>query len=224
MTSVHEEPPSNAIKKLSPDRLLKNPRSCNERSDSGFSDCSNCSTPCASCVCNQMLLEKKKPVILEHRRNSCEELSHRTLPKAEENTSTDVKIPQDIEHDIEGKRTANSSISDGSSRPDSDLIENENVSKSERYQVDQNIVTGNIEKKNIPLENNSSNISQNIIKRSKVALMMEKFESFGHNQASSTSDSKFQLTNGDNKHSVKTNRAGAKAFDLTLFTESKKIK
>lgn len=31
----------------------RNARTCNERSDSGFSECSSCSTPSASCVCEK---------------------------------------------------------------------------------------------------------------------------------------------------------------------------
>lgn len=41
----------------------KNAKTCNERSDSGFSECSSCSTPSASCVCSA--LEKNRSNIEE---------------------------------------------------------------------------------------------------------------------------------------------------------------
>lgn len=43
----------------------KNSRTCNERSDSGFSECSTCSTPSASCVCSGISLENNGPAVEE---------------------------------------------------------------------------------------------------------------------------------------------------------------
>lgn len=41
----------------------KNTKTCNERSDSGFSECSSCSTPSASCVCSGASLENSGPAV-----------------------------------------------------------------------------------------------------------------------------------------------------------------
>lgn len=62
MTSVTEDDETNKTVErkeqcLTTDKL-KDPRSCSERSDSGFSECSTCSSASASCLCTMPLLDK----------------------------------------------------------------------------------------------------------------------------------------------------------------------
>jgi hypothetical protein len=60
MTSVNEEEDETASNKIMEHLGLnkKDPRSCNERSDSGFSECSSCSSVSVPCACSVSLFTK----------------------------------------------------------------------------------------------------------------------------------------------------------------------
>lgn len=113
MTSVHEEeddganhpPATSAENHLSIDKL-NHPRSCNERSDSGFSECSNCSTPSASCLCNLTLLDKNQSIIEEKSSSSSsssnepEETTESIGAETEGKAAADESFTVSSDHDI----------------------------------------------------------------------------------------------------------------------------
>lgn len=231
MTSVNEEDdvvtkkqPSYNKDKLAPDDKLKNPRSCNERSDSGFSECSNCSTPSASCVCNLTLLEKNQSIIEEQSSVSSKEDSTESVrPKTEEKTAADDSCILSSDHDIHSE--VSSLEYDDVSKSLGDESQNVVVSlkvptRRELYQDEQGDLLSDVERRKLSLENTTRKASAskhevlpNKMKRSKVALLMEKFETSQCNPSISTSNIKPAVANEDLSKGLGDNPASMNAFD-----------
>jgi hypothetical protein len=173
---------------------LKDPRSCNERSDSGFSECSNCSTPSASCVCNLTLLDKTQSIIEEQSNssgtsNEPEETTESTREETEEKTATaDESFTVSSDHDI---RSEISSLEyDDANKSSCDDNQNVVVSirvptRRELFQDEHGDLLSEVERRKVSLENTTKKSAtsfkhevslEKLKKTSKVALLMEKFE------------------------------------------------
>lgn len=191
MTSVNED--EEIANHLSPPRekselKIKDPRSCNERSDSGFSECSNCSTPSASCVCNLTLLDKTQSIIEEQSNssNESEETMESIQPETEEKTATaDESFTVSSDHDVRSE-ISSLEYDDANKSPCDD---NQNVvvsirvpTRRELYQDEHGDLLGEVERRKVSLEKKTSAAckhevySEKLRKTSKVALLMEKFE------------------------------------------------
>lgn len=246
MTSVNEEDnessnqtPFKDAEKLAPDDRLKNPRSCNERSDSGFSECSNCSTPSASCMCNLPLSEKKSSILEEQSSissNDPEESTDSARPRTDEKTAVDDSSALSSEHDI---RSEISSLEyDDVNKSTCDESQNIVVSlkvptRRELYQNEQGDLLNEVERRKLSLEKTARKASSfkheiptDKMRRSKVALLMEKFET-SRSIPTSTSKTKFASTNGTDLSKVLTicqsnNPASITAFDCVKSFEVEK--
>lgn len=173
MLSVQEETDEDKTK-------LKDPRSCNERSDSGFSECSNCSTPSASCVCNLTLLDKNNSIIEEQSSSSNEPDDTKT---DEEKTATDVSGT--VSSDQDGPSEVSSLEYDDANN--SICTDRQNVVVSIKDLTRRGIIQdncGEIERRKLSLINTARKTAslkhevslEKLKKSSKVALLMEKFE------------------------------------------------
>lgn len=196
MTSVNEEDDSsskNTSHIAEQSDKLKDPRSCNERSDSGFSECSNCSTPSASCVCSNLtLLDKNKSIIEEQtNRSSSSDDTEETesfQPKTDEKLATaDESFTVSSDHDI---RSEISSLEyDDANKSTCD--DNQNIvmsirvpTRRELFQDEHGDLLSDIERRKVSLENTTRKASsvkhegslEKLKKNNKVALLMEKFE------------------------------------------------
>lgn len=197
MASVNEEEDdktksmlSNVAEKSALEDKLKDPRSCNERSDSGFSECSNCSTPSASCVCNLSLLDKKQSILEEHSSNSSSsnEPDETTESAGAEKTAAEESISVSSEHDA---RSEVSSLEyDDSNKSTCDDSRNIVMtiripSKRELLQNNSKDLLSEVERRKSSLENMKKKTSslknevclEKLKKNNKVALLLEKFES-----------------------------------------------
>lgn len=174
MTSVDEELASDNL--LSINNKLKDPRVCNERSDSGFSECSNCSTPSASCVCHLAQIEKSDTIIEE-------QYSTSTTAEPCETQSESRSEISSLEYDDVNKGNC-----DNNSQNEEDIVLSIRVpTRRELYQND--VPKSEIERRKVSLENDTIKKSKSgtsareefslekLKKTSKVALLMEKFES-----------------------------------------------
>lgn len=201
MTSVHEEEDdganlpaaTSAENHLSIDKL-NHPRSCNERSDSGFSECSNCSTPSASCLCNLTLLDKNQSIIEEKSSSSSsssnepEETTESIGAETEGKAAADESFTVSSDHDI---RSEISSLEyDDANKSTCDDNQNVVVSirvptRRELFQDEHGDLLGEVERRKLSLEKRTTKNSsfkhdvslEKLKKSSKVSLLMEKFES-----------------------------------------------
>jgi hypothetical protein len=192
---------------------VKDPRSCNERSDSGFSECSNCSTPSASCVCNLTLLDKTQSIIEEQSNssgtsNEPEETTESIRPETEEKTATaDESFTVSSDHDIRSE-ISSLEYDDANKSPCDD---NQNVvvsirvpTRRELFQDEHGDLLSEVERRKVSLENTTRKSTANfkhevssekLKKTSKVALLMEKFETSACS-ASSFKAKSTAVTNG----------------------------
>lgn len=189
MTSVDEE--------LTNDNLLtindkyKDPRVCNERSDSGFSECSNCSTPSASCLCNLTQIDKSDTIVEE-------QYSSSTAEPCEESQSESRSEISSLEYD-----DANKANCDNSSQNEEDVVLSIRVPSRRELFLPMN----EIERRKVSLENDKVKKSktreefslEKLKKTSKVALLMEKFEAtVSTTPAPSSANFKFKAVTNDN--------------------------
>lgn len=173
MPSVHEECDDDKTKP-------KDPRSCNERSDSGFSECSNCSTPSASCVCSLMLLDKTQAIIEEQSSSSNEPEDTKT---EEEKTATEVcsmvSFDQDIRSEVSSLEYDEANKSPGSDGKNI-VVSFKASTRNKLFKDDR----GEIERRKLTLINAARKTTslkhevslEKLKKSSKVAMLMEKFE------------------------------------------------
>lgn len=203
-----------------------------ERSDSGFSECSNCSTPSASCVCNLTLLDKTQSIIEEQSNsnnssssstsNEPEETTESIRPETEEKTATaDESFTVSSDHEI---RSEISSLEyDDANKSSCDDNQNVVVSirvptRRELFQDEHGDLLSEVGRRKVSLENTAKKCSapikhevslEKLKKTNKVALLMEKFESSACSVPSSRA--KTAVTNG-----LTTNTAfdDVKVFDV----------
>lgn len=153
MTSVDEEV-------INANDKLKDPRVCNERSDSGFSECSNCSTPSASCLCNLTHIDKSDTIVEE-------QYSSSTAEPGEESQSESRSEISSIEYDEKTNCDDNEEEIVLSIR-----VPTLPVSEIERRKVS----LGNETIKKTTSAAREEFSLEKLKKTSKVALLMEKFE------------------------------------------------
>lgn len=193
ITSVNEvlEDDSNNI--LFTNDKSKDPRVCNERSDSGFSECSSCSTPSASCVCN--LTAHVQDTIIEEHSNSTSSVSSIEPHETSESTQHQICAAEEIQtissdHDIRSEISsleydeANKANCDN----DEDIID---ISirvptRRELFRNDDGDLMSEIERRKVSLENIVTKSTpskmreefslEKLKKTNKVAKLMEKFE------------------------------------------------
>lgn len=234
MTSVHEEEDESSKSTLSV--KLKDPRSCNERSDSGFSECSNCSTPSASCVCNLTLLDKNQSIVEEQSSISSNEPesenTESTQPQSDEKTAADESSIASSDHDIQSE-ISSLEYDDGNKSPCDD---NQNIvisikvpPRHELFQEDeQEDLPSEVARRKLSLESTSQQMpslkqhevpSEKLKRSNKVALLMEKFEASDCSSPMSSSQTKSTVTNGGVLKGLSTNQT---AFDdVKLFDVAK---
>lgn len=233
MTCVNEE--DDELSKSTLSVKLKDPRSCNERSDSGFSECSNCSTPSASCVCNLTLLDKNHSIVEEHSSISSTEPESENAesiqPLTDEKTVADESFNVSSDHDIQSE-ISSLEYDDVNKSPCDD---NENIvvsikvpTRCELYQDEKEDILSEVAKRKLSLESTSqrkpslklSEVSNEKLKRSnKVALLMEKFETSHCSSPMSNAQAKSTATNGGVSKGLSTNQT---AFDdVKLFDVAK---
>jgi hypothetical protein len=196
MTSVDEEGVDNNL--LSINDKHKDPRVCNERSDSGFSECSNCSTPSASCVCNLTQIEKSDTIVEE-------QYSTSTAEPCEETQSESRSEISSLEYDDANKGNCDNS----SQNEEDDIVLSICVpTRRELYQND--VPMSEIERRKVSLENDTVKKSKSgasareefslekLKKTSKVALLMEKFEATSSSPpAAPSANFKFKAVTND---------------------------
>ena len=206
-----------------------------ERSDSGFSECSNCSTPSASCVCNLTLLDKTQSIIEEQSNvsssgssssstsNEPEETTESIRPETEEKTATaDESFNVSSDHEI---RSEISSLEyDDANKSSCDDNQNVVVSirvptRRELFQDEHGDLLSEVGRRKVSLENTARKCSAHIKhevsleklkKTNKVALLMEKFES----SASSVPSSRARITAVTNGMATNTVFDDVKVFDV----------
>lgn len=214
MTSVNEE--DDELSRSTLTVKLKDPRSCNERSDSGFSECSNCSTPSSSCVCNLTLLDKNQLIVEEQSTSissSNEPESGNTesmRPQTDEKTTADESFNVSSDHDIQSE-ISSLEYDDVNKTPCDDSQQNLVVSikvptRRELFQDDERRdLLSEVERRKLSLESTSRRTSslkehevssENLKRSNKVALLMEKFETFHCSSPVSSSETKSTVTNG----------------------------
>lgn len=217
MTRLNEEDDSGeAGNFLSPEKTTtfalreksKDPRSCNERSDSGFSECSNCSTPSASCVCNMILLDKTQSIIEEQSSGSSNEPEETTTEIDGKAETADESFAVSSDHDI---RSEISSLEYDDANKSSACDDNQNIvvsirvpTRRELFQDEHGDLLSEVERRKVSLERTTKKIStikqelslEKLKKSNKVSMLMEKFE------AAKSSDFKTKsttVTNGEPK-------------------------
>jgi len=229
ITSVDEELNDDSNNLLCANDKSKDPRVCNERSDSGFSECSSCSTPSASCVCN--LTAHVQDTIIEERSNSTSsgssidpnettttESAQHQIDAAEEihtiNSDHDIRSEiSSLEYDEANKTNCdnNEDIIDISFRVPTrrELYQHEDgdlMSEIERRKVSlENIVT----KKLSPSKMREEFSLEKLKKTNKVAKLMEKFEI--PEESTNVMSSQINVPNNKFKSSV-TNEKGLKCI------------
>lgn len=198
MTSVDEEGGANDKNLLGINDKLKDPRVCNERSDSGFSECSNCSTPSASCLCNLTQIEKSDTIVEE-------QYSTSTAEPCEEAQSESRSEISSLEYDDTNKGNCDNS----SQNEEEDIVLSIRVpTRRELYQNDVGVPMSEIERRKVSLENDTIKKSKStareefslekLKKTSKVALLMEKFEATSSSpSAASLANFKFKAVTND---------------------------
>jgi hypothetical protein len=157
---------------------LKDPRICNERSDSGFSECSNCSTPSASCICHltsSQHHDKSDTIIEENHRNSSES----SIEPHEISTSIDAEVINS-DHEVSSLEYDDKANCDNN---DIIAVSIQVPIRQELYQDEH--ATNEIELRKASLENITRKLSLekhseysellNLKKINKVALLTEKF-------------------------------------------------
>lgn len=246
MTSVHEEDDDNnsqhllthLSEKCTLVDKLKDPRSCNERSDSGFSECSNCSTPSASCVCNLTLLDKNQSIIEEQSSNSgCSNSSSSSSSSNEPEETTESIRPETDEKTA----TADESLNANSDQDRSEISsleyddankstcgDNQNIAVSirvptrrELFQDEHGDLLGEVERRKLSLDNTANKAMsfkhevslEKLKKNSKVALLMEKFETSNCASASIPSYRIKSSVTSSRLRGLSTNKNSMTAFD-----------
>jgi hypothetical protein len=192
ITSVDEETADDNKYLLCTNDRSKDPRVCNERSDSGFSECSNCSTPSASCVCNQLasLNHDKNETIVEERSNNSSASS--SSSHEPQDTTTSETVPN-VDEEEEEEEVHTSSDHDIRSEISSLEYDTSNCdvavsirvpTRRELFQNELGEPMSEIERRKVSLENNAKKAAsmrqefslEKLKKASKVAQLMEKFE------------------------------------------------
>lgn len=207
MTSVDEEADNNNF--LCINDKLKDPRVCNERSDSGFSECSNCSTPSASCVCNFAHIDKSDTIVEEQ--NSSSNSTSTVEPGEESQTSNSDHDARSEISSLEFDDATKANCDNGGEK---DIVLSIRVpTRRELLQNELGVPMSEIERRKVSLENDTIKRSkattseaareefslEKLKKTSKVALLMEKFQ-FQAAPAASSSSFKFKaVTNDDDK-------------------------
>lgn len=237
MTSVTEDDETNKTVErkeqcLTTDKL-KDPRSCSERSDSGFSECSTCSSASASCLCTMPLLDKNHSIKEEKIVNT--EIEEETLSEKDEEHEENIQELHPIE-DSSSEQDAKSEISsleydDITKLTDSD----QNIVVSLQVPARQTTTNHNdddytdddsfddinkpqseIERRKFALEVNMKKPSSPLLqeelslrklkKENKVSLLMEKFNTKPKSQCSSPTECKVtSFVAKDSKADLKTN-------------------
>lgn len=167
MTRVNEEADEKCT--LKP----KDPRSCNERSDSGFSECSNCSTPSASCVCNLPLLDKNQSILEEQSGNSSSSNEPEDSKTAEGSTASS-------DHDIRSE-VSSLEYDDADETPCDAVV---SIKVPTRRELFQDELQSEVERRKLSLESKAKKVVsvkheatlEKLKKNNKVAMLMEKFE------------------------------------------------
>lgn len=206
MTSVDEEIDDEPNNFLCATNKLKDPRVCNERSDSGFSECSACSTPSASCLCH--LTTQLQDTIVEEKSNN-------STSSTSEPHETTENI-QNSEHDMHSE--VSSLELDDASKINCDDITDISIrvpTRRELFQTDEGDMMSEIERRKVSLENTATTRTtpsrlrqefslEKLKKTNKVAQLMEKFEAT--DEVTIVPNSKFKspppVTN-DNKKGLK---------------------
>lgn len=173
------------------DKSTKDPRVCNERSDSGFSECSNCSTPSASCVCHHNTAQLQDTIVEEKSNSTCSGSSiepHETITADNTHAAEEIHTDHDIQSEISSLEyddvnkincDNNDDIIDISIRVPTrrELLQNEDgemMSEIERRKVSlENTVVG---RKTSPLRMREEFSLEKLKKTNKVTKLMEKFE------------------------------------------------
>lgn len=224
MTSVDEETTDASNNNLlCTNDKLKDPRVCNERSDSGFSECSNCSTPSASCVCNHPSMPhiEKSDTIVEEQ-NSSSASTSTIEPADESHTDHDARSEiSSLEFDDNGGGGDRTNCDNGSgcAHEEEDIVLSIRVpTRRELYQNEFGVPMSEIERRKVSLENDSAKKQkktttsdaareefslEKLKKSSKVALLMEKFEK-----------GKAPVTNDEESPSSPTN-----SLDVVVFVD-----
>lgn len=167
MTAVNEEEEATTSLKV------RDPRSCNERSDSGFSECSNCSTPSASCVCNLTLLDKNQSIVEEQNVSSSSSSSNEpdesTASAPAEQTALDCSSDHEIPSEV-------SSLED-----DAPVLSIRVPTRRELLRDEHGDLLSEVERRKVALEQRAASVKHEIAHEktktnSKVALLLEKFE------------------------------------------------
>lgn len=185
MTSVDEEVDNNNL--LCTNDKLKDPRVCNERSDSGFSECSNCSTPSASCLCNSL---HKSDTIVEEQNSNSNSTSTVEPGEGSQTSNSDHDARSEISS-LEFDDANKANCDNGSVGGEEDVVLSIRVpSRRELFLNELGVPMSEIERRKVSLENdtikrNKATTSEaareefsleKLKKTSKVALLMEKFQ------------------------------------------------
>lgn len=238
MTSVTEDDETNKNVERKKQCLitdkLKDPRSCSERSDSGFSECSTCSSASASCVCTMPLLDKNHS-IKEEKIVNAEVEDEESLSEKDEEHEEIIQELQQTEY-TNSEQDAKSEISslelnDVTKLSDSDqnivvslqvpihqptTKHNDDDTTDDDSFDDLNRPQSEIERRKFELEVNMKKPSSPLLqpefsltklkKENKVALLMEKFNTKPKSQCSSPTDCKVtSFLAKDSKADLKTN-------------------
>lgn len=154
----------------------KDPRSCNERSDSGFSECSNCSTPSASCVCNSTLLDKNQSILEEQSGNS-------SSSNEPDDSKTTEGSTASSDHDIRSE-VSSLDYDDSDQTPCVAAVSIKVPTRCELFQDERGERQSEVERRKLSLESKARKIVsvkheaslEKLKKNNKVAMLMEKFE------------------------------------------------
>lgn len=154
----------------------KDPRSCNERSDSGFSECSNCSTPSASCVCNLPLLDKNQSILEEQSGNS-------SSSNEPDDSKTSEGSTASSDHDIRSE-VSSLEYDDADKTPCDAIVSIKVPTRRELFQDEQGELRTEVERRKHSLEIKAKKVVsvkheaalEKLKKNNKVAMLMEKFE------------------------------------------------
>lgn len=190
MTRLNEEKDDTAVivNAVIGDPLKQHSRSCNERSDSGFSECSNCSTPAANCMCTSTSVDRTEPITEEpsvpiepevatdsqhedvERKSESNEASHTSCLQVEEDeVPLDFEVPEKSTSDSEDILVVTAELP----REHEDLhVEPRNVLnsvKTRKFSLEKS------SRESTPSSKHEVSLS-NLKKSSKVALLAEKFE------------------------------------------------
>lgn len=237
MTSVTEDDETNKTVErkeqcLTTDKL-KDPRSCSERSDSGFSECSTCSSANASCLCTMPLLDKnysiKEEKIIntgieeeplsekgEEHQDNIQELHLIEDSSSEQDAKSEISSLEfdDITKLTDSDKNIVVSLQVPARQPttnhnDDDITDDDSFDDINRPQSE-------IERRKFALEVNMKKPSSPLLqeefsltklkKENKVSLLMEKFNTKPKSQCSSPTECKVtSFVAKDSKADLKTN-------------------